>query len=96
MEQQEMNEWENFMEEEKLDETARGYVRTALDHLDEDEGYEAYYQLERYLNEKNLDADFMGDLAMMFAWNDDLDIEVHGRYVRDNVIDPNEDPNREY
>lgn len=56
----------------KIDEHAVELLLEAQHNLDSEPGYQAYYELAKYLHETNQSADVLYDLAADFAWDDRL------------------------
>lgn len=67
-------------------------VNTIFDNLNEPEGYRAYYELEKYILDNNLDDGVLYDMASEFRWDDKLEkalnelAESEGRYDLVNII----------
>lgn len=61
-------------------------MKKAKRNLNSPSGYKAYYELEKYVVDHNLDDDILYDLAADFRWDDDLNDAVNelaiaeGRY----------------
>ena len=55
-----------------LDDPAVALLRKAQQNLNNYIGYQAYYDLAKYIHENNLSADVLYDLAADFDWDDKL------------------------
>ena len=67
----ELNELRRLKDTYNIDGHAVELLLEVDDNLDSEPGYQAYYELAKYLHETNQPADVLHDLATDFAWGDD-------------------------
>ena len=72
---------------EDYDDTIKRLEKDIKSNLDSDQGYKAYYELEKYIVDNKLDNSILYDLAGDFAYNDKLNNAVNELAKADGRMD---------